>query len=36
MLVREKISPEDLDIFKVAATPEEALEIIRNNPVAEP
>jgi uncharacterized protein (TIGR00730 family) len=36
MLAREKISPEDLNILKVAATPEEALQIIRNNPVAEP
>ncbi len=36
MLAREKISPEDLDILKVAATPEEALQIIRNSLVAEP
>lgn len=35
MLTREKISPEDLDIFKIASTPEEVLEIIKNNPVAE-
>jgi len=33
MLKAGKISAEDLDILKIASTPEEALEIIKNNPV---